>query len=203
MQSAEEKKAYDKAYAKTPQKKASAKAWREKNKEKLAADYKVWWEKNKKELNAKSRVRMKEWVKQHPEQHEANTHRWQKNNPEKCAFMRKRYRKENPEKINQIARVWRDENREKVNSTAIYGRLGITGEQRYKIIEAHGNKCDVCQCELLESKLACVDHDHATGVIRGILCHNCNRALGLLKDNEVIIQRLVEYLRASRAKDGR
>jgi hypothetical protein len=40
----------------------------------------------------------------------------------------------------------------------------------------------------------CVDHDHDTGEIRGLLCNNCNRAIGLLKDNRALLLRAADYL---------
>ena len=39
-----------------------------------------------------------------------------------------------------------------------------------------------------------IDHNHATGQIRGFLCGNCNRAVGLLQDNPVYVSNLVAYL---------
>lgn len=42
-----------------------------------------------------------------------------------------------------------------------------------------------------------VDHDHVTGTIRGILCHGCNTALGLLKDDPALLRRAAEYVEAS------
>lgn len=39
-----------------------------------------------------------------------------------------------------------------------------------------------------------VDHCHDTGQVRGLLCHNCNRALGLLQDSKRIVKRVLEYL---------
>jgi hypothetical protein len=40
----------------------------------------------------------------------------------------------------------------------------------------------------------CVDHDHATGKIRGLLCKNCNLMLGYAKDNILILDQAKEYL---------
>jgi len=39
-----------------------------------------------------------------------------------------------------------------------------------------------------------IDHDHATGQIRGLLCNNCNRAIGLLKDNPQTLRQAAAYL---------
>lgn len=41
-----------------------------------------------------------------------------------------------------------------------------------------------------------VDHNHDTKKFRGYLCHNCNRALGIFKDDIEILWRAIEYLTA-------
>lgn len=42
-----------------------------------------------------------------------------------------------------------------------------------------------------------VDHDHVSGQVRGLLCHNCNRALGLLKDSKYRLCEAINYLQGS------
>jgi hypothetical protein len=65
------------------------------------------------------------------------------------------------------------------------------------ILAQQDGKCAICDLVLRErtgDRRACIDHDHGTGEIRGILCSNCNRALGLFKDNERTIGRALAYL---------
>lgn len=66
------------------------------------------------------------------------------------------------------------------------------------------NKCASCgnpeksvQCGKIQ-RLS-VDHCHVTGNIRGLLCSNCNTALGLLQESEENILNLLNYLRSTRS----
>jgi Recombination endonuclease VII len=43
------------------------------------------------------------------------------------------------------------------------------------------------------------DHDHTTGHIRGLLCHNCNVGLGLFKENVTLLKEAAAYLAARKA----
>lgn len=49
--------------------------------------------------------------------------------------------------------------------------------------------------QLTEQKTACVDHDHKTGVVRGLLCWNCNVAIGKLDDNPDTVLNAYKYLK--------
>jgi len=42
---------------------------------------------------------------------------------------------------------------------------------------------------------ACVDHDHETGRVRGVLCTICNRAIGLPQESAELVERAAKYLR--------
>lgn len=80
---------------------------------------------------------------------------------------------------------------------------------KYKEMYAKcGGTCHICGGEGFSmssnrnensAKLA-VDHCHATGKVRGLLCHNCNRALGLMHDNKERITNMLKYLGEQNAK---
>ena len=74
---------------------------------------------------------------------------------------------------------------------AIRRKLNISDYQYNKLITESNNKCNICSREL--DKI-CIDHCHSTNKIRGVLCNNCNTALGLVGDNIGTLQAMIEYL---------
>src|SRR6266704_804092 len=71
--------------------------------------------------------------------------------------------------------------------------FNVTQDEVDALWVAQGGKCAVCQRPIkLDSPATCLDHDHDIGVLRGLLCFLCNRALGLLQDD-------VERVKAARA----
>ena len=55
--------------------------------------------------------------------------------------------------------------------------------------------CDICGVEWDGTKeRLCIDHDHTTGKVRGVLCKHCNHVLGHSKDSVTILKSAVEYL---------
>lgn len=57
-------------------------------------------------------------------------------------------------------------------------------------------KCAICGCTLNSSRYtkASADHDHKTGKLRGILCSNCNTAIGLMKESPYRLECAIRYL---------
>lgn len=74
---------------------------------------------------------------------------------------------------------------------------GLTKDHFYDMLFKQNNKCGICRKEFKKEVPfnPCVDHIHETGVIRGLLCGKCNRALGLLKDNPEIIIQAIKWLK--------
>jgi Recombination endonuclease VII len=69
---------------------------------------------------------------------------------------------------------------------------GITSDQLDAML-ARG--CEVCGSMELGKNGLHVDHDHATGVVRGTLCAACNKGIGFFKDDPTLLEKAVQYLR--------
>jgi len=63
-------------------------------------------------------------------------------------------------------------------------------EEQYDALMTNTH-CQICQVPLTKK---CIDHCHTTGKIRGVLCNNCNCALGLVKDNTDTLKTMINYL---------
>jgi hypothetical protein len=97
-------------------------------------------------------------------------------------------------------RKWRIENPERTKlgrrNAFLKRTYGIDAEQYDALLSAQGFKCLICSTETPGGKGHFhVDHCHADGRIRGLLCHNCNVGLGNFKDNPATLTRAIEYLK--------
>jgi hypothetical protein len=70
-------------------------------------------------------------------------------------------------------------------------RYGLTVADYERMLEEQRGVCAICGNEM---DPPCVDHDHATGKVRGLLCKSCNWILGRAKDNPDIFRRAILYL---------
>jgi hypothetical protein len=102
-------------------------------------------------------------------------------------------RKWHKEKGNEWHRNWRQNNPDKVISTKLKSAYGISLKEYNDLFAFQNGKCAICP-STGDSKRLCVDHDHSTGKVRGLLCNNCNRGLGLLGDSPSVLQSALLYL---------
>ena len=107
-----------------------------------------------------------------------HTKRWHKNNPEYI----KQWRKNNPERM------------KKYNKQKLEYKYNLTHEDWLAIWDNQDGKCTICGKLFENPSDACVDHSHETDEIRGLLCRQCNAALGLFKDDVKILNNAIEYL---------
>lgn len=77
-------------------------------------------------------------------------------------------------------------------------RYGITLAEYDARLSAQGGVCACCQSAAPgypSGRSFAVDHDHETGVIRGLICSKCNKGIGLLGDNAAGVAKALAYLR--------
>ncbi len=69
---------------------------------------------------------------------------------------------------------------------------GISGDEYVQLFRAQHGRCFVC--ERAKAQHLAVDHNHRTGLVRGLLCAHCNRVVGYLNDDRRKFARFAEYL---------
>jgi hypothetical protein len=111
----------------------------------------------------------------------------------------RRWREKNREKSRASSRLWRSKNAEAAKrsdrATKLKRTYGLTLEQFEEMLSAQGRACAICLVPLgRQPKDTHVDHCHTTGVIRGILCNDCNNVLARARDNPDVLRRAASYL---------
>lgn len=76
-------------------------------------------------------------------------------------------------------------------------KYGITEEQYLAFLAEQDGACAICRALPGEQSL-CVDHDHVTRAVRGLLCQPCNFAIGHMADDPNRLRRAASYLEESR-----
>ena len=117
----------------------------------------------------------------------------------------------NKDKVNE----WRTKNRDSYNAAErkryaespkkwerhLRSKYGISASDYASRLTSQGGVCAICKVdpEKIDQTLA-VDHDHATGEVRGLLCAECNRMLGCAKDRPEVLVNGADYLRSTRKR---
>jgi hypothetical protein len=77
------------------------------------------------------------------------------------------------------------------NLKALYGIRLVEYE---RILERQAGVCAICGRPPRGTRPLDVDHDHRTGRVRGLLCGNCNRAVGLLDEDPELFDKAKAYI---------
>jgi hypothetical protein len=81
-------------------------------------------------------------------------------------------------------------------------KYGMTIADYDRMFEHQGGVCAICGKPRPDERTLHVDHDHATGVIRGLLCFRCNNALGDFDEEYELFQMAADYLDRDDELDG-
>jgi hypothetical protein len=127
----------------------------------------------------------------------------------RCKVCRNKKQKEwvtrNPEKVKELNLKHRETRKEyystperkfKYRKKYIEKTFGIPYEEYERLFDLQSGVCAICSQPERSSKNSylSVDHCHTTGVIRGLLCNSCNRALGYFYDSTSNLINAVNYL---------
>lgn len=129
--------------------------------------------------------------------HDRKSKKWATKNKEKLVADRAARHVRKREEYIKKSRDWYSNpaNREKRLSTNLRKMYGISIDSYQSMLSSQNGKCAIKTCNRLASeKTLHVDHDHTTGHVRGLLCHNCNTALGLVGENAQLLQDLIDYI---------
>jgi len=73
-----------------------------------------------------------------------------------------------------------------------WSKYNISKTDFNNLLKKQDNKCALCLNDFKDTPS--IDHCHESGKVRGLLCNNCNRGLGMLQDSPIILKRALKYL---------
>lgn len=101
---------------------------------------------------------------------------------ERANAAKRRQRDPEGARKNSRTHAWRDQG------------IDITFEKFVEMRTAQQGKCAICQQEPANGRSLHVDHCHATGRVRALLCGRCNRGIGKLRESPAILRQAADYL---------
>ena len=153
-------------------------------------------------------LKMKAWREANPEKMKAAHQRWNATHKEQNKQTHKEYRKKNRDRVRGWKNDWYEKHPERKKSidrnTYFKREHGITLETYERMIQERNNKCDICGSECNKTTSSgkklepCVDHNHKTNELRGLLCTRCNQTLGKVEDNTELLSKMIDYLNRTR-----
>lgn len=112
---------------------------------------------------------------------------------------------ENRARVKENARLYSIKNRSKEFARNLKRMYDLSVDEYHSLLLRHSFRCGICRVKfgLPKAIRPHVDHDHNTGKVRGLLCSNCNIAIGLLKDEVNVIRNAAAYVESGGYKcDG-
>lgn len=123
--------------------------------------------------------------------------------PCRAQYMREHYqRRTDRDKILDRSRIWVSSNKDRIRDAKLRKMYGIGLPEYGEMLASQNGVCAIClKPETTIDRWGnvrnlCVDHNHVSGVVRGLLCVSCNMAIGKLGDSQETMRRAASYLEA-------
>ena len=156
------------------------------------------------------RKKFAQWVADNPSEYEASRKSHYERNKARYIANTKAWRAtKTKEELADMAR--RSMANKKLDPVKYARHVQLHRLSRYKMsigqfsemLARQGGACAACNDSVgLGKRGICVDHDHKTGRVRGLLCGHCNRAIGHMRDDASIAASIVRYLLSHKADAG-
>lgn len=175
------------------EKRAKDRAWYKRNREKALASQHIYNEAHREEKRRYDRERHLE----NPERKRKQAREWARANPEKNKERSLAWCEANSERYKEGRHRWSMTNAKKNRERNLLKNYGLTSAQFSEMSESQGGVCAICGLPPegdRHSAVLHVDHDHATGMVRKLLCWHCNAMLGIAKDSPEILRIAANYL---------
>ena len=88
----------------------------------------------------------------------------------------------------------KERNKKRRQRSDLFKKFGINADQYNAMLLEQNNVCAICQQDDPCDRLLAVDHCHTSKRVRGLLCTNCNMALGKFQDNVEFLKKAIEYM---------
>ena len=171
--------------------------WRANNREKWLAYLRDYRAKNKERIKAQH----DKWMLENPALNALQKRRWNsENKTNRLAYQRKRYaipqiREAELERAKKFKAADPELFKAVHRKTFLKTTYGLSVEAWNEMLARQDGRCAICRKVPSGSRRPHVDHCHATGEIRGILCHKCNLMIGPAGDSEEILEAAIKYLK--------
>lgn len=84
--------------------------------------------------------------------------------------------------------------KEEQREVNLKSKFGLTLLAYQELVDKQNGVCGICNQKCTVKNYLSVDHNHATGKVRGLLCHHCNLSLGGFKDNVEYLKNAIKWL---------
>jgi hypothetical protein len=136
----------------------------------------------------------KKYREENKESAVASVKKWHAANKEKMKAYHKEYYETHREGLLEQQRKYNKTRVAQTFAKDLRKNFDLTIEDYARMLHAQDRKCAACGDALAMNKKTHVDHCHATGKVRAILCHHCNISLGLMQESPDRMRSLIAYI---------
>ena len=136
------------------------------------------------------------WKAKNMDKFKQSQQEFKERNPDAFVAYSKKWKETHPEKYKES---YTKSNKEGYRRRYLSSKYNLTQSEYETMAELQDGKCAICYLE--PKRILCIDHDHATNKVRGLLCDACNVALGGAKDNIQTLTNMILYLKKYEVKE--